>query len=115
MDAAASAVVKQTEREKGATDGNASVIEGAPPTPARRSPLCHNWTQAAALTALGWGGCGAQCWTMWRRFSRRSSGAFRARPAARPLRRCAWQPPDAAEHAERAVFGAQAALVADGV
>ena len=37
MDAAASAVVKQTEREKGATDGNASVIEGAPPTPARRS------------------------------------------------------------------------------
>ena len=29
MDAAASAVVKQTEREKGATDGNASVIEGA--------------------------------------------------------------------------------------
>ena len=29
MDAAASAVVKQTEREKGATDGNAAVIEGA--------------------------------------------------------------------------------------
>ena len=47
MDAAASAVVKQTEREKGATDGNASVIEGAPPIPARRSPLCHSWTQAA--------------------------------------------------------------------
>ena len=36
MDAAASAVVKQTEREKGATDGNASVIEGAP-IPARCS------------------------------------------------------------------------------
>ena len=34
MDAAASAVVKQTEREKGATDGNASVIEGAPILPA---------------------------------------------------------------------------------
>ena len=31
MDAAASAVVKQTEREKGATDGNAAVIEGTHP------------------------------------------------------------------------------------
>ena len=34
MDAAASAVVKQTEREKGATDGNASVIEGDRSLPA---------------------------------------------------------------------------------